>query len=64
MGYALGMIEREPIGTRFIPGYNGGNGIEIKFSVQNILDHHYKPFASGISGPGRNFIVSLRASLE
>lgn len=64
VSYALGMIERESIGTKFIPGYNGGNGIDIQFSVQNILDHHYKPFASGISGPGRNFIVSLRASLE
>jgi hemoglobin/transferrin/lactoferrin receptor protein len=30
--------------------------------LENILDHHYKPFASGISAPGRNFMVTLRAA--
>jgi len=37
--------------------------IVFQFGVENILDRHYKPFASGISGPGRNFILSLRAYL-
>jgi len=27
--------------------------------VENILDVHYRPFASGLSGAGRNFIVSV-----
>ena len=29
------------------------------FSLNNILDAHYKTFGSGISGSGRNFVVSL-----
>ena len=33
-----------------------------QLGIENILDHHYKPFSSGMSAPGRNFIVSLRAS--
>lgn len=30
--------------------------------VENIANKLYRPFASGISAPGRNFIVSLRSS--
>ncbi len=33
--------------------------IYIQLSVENILDQHYKTFASGISAPGRNFILSI-----
>ena len=29
--------------------------------VENILDKNYRVFASGLSAPGRNFIVSIRA---
>jgi hemoglobin/transferrin/lactoferrin receptor protein len=36
-------------------------GISILAGVENILDQNYRTFASGISAPGRNFIVSLRA---
>jgi len=32
-------------------------------NVDNILDTHYRPFASGVSGLGRNFVVGLRYSL-
>lgn len=35
--------------------------IKLQLAVENILDQHYKPFASGISAPGRNFIATLRA---
>ncbi len=28
--------------------------------IENILNHRYRPFSSGIVAPGRNFIVSLR----
>ena len=31
----------------------------ISIALENILDRHYKPFASGVSGPGRNFLLSL-----
>jgi hemoglobin/transferrin/lactoferrin receptor protein len=37
--------------------------IAIDAGLENILDKRYRPYASGISAPGRNFIVSLRASL-
>jgi hemoglobin/transferrin/lactoferrin receptor protein len=35
----------------------------LNFAVENILDLHYRPFASGISAAGRNFITSLRVNL-
>lgn len=33
----------------------------LQVAVENILDVHYKTFASGLSSPGRNFIVSLKS---
>ena len=38
-----------------------GKKITIDFAAENILDTHYRPFASGVSAPGRNFILTLRA---
>ncbi len=35
--------------------------INIQLQVENLLDRNYRYFASGISAPGRNFIISLRA---
>lgn len=32
----------------------------LQFAVENILDVHYRQFASGISAPGRNFRFSLK----
>jgi len=32
----------------------------MQFAVENITDQHYKTFASGLSSPGRNFILSLK----
>ncbi len=37
--------------------------LRIQVSIENILDTFYKPFASGIAGPGRNFIFTLRATI-
>jgi hemoglobin/transferrin/lactoferrin receptor protein len=31
-------------------------------SVENILDHYYLPYASGMAGAGRNFVLALRAN--
>ena len=31
----------------------------VNLAVENILDLHYRPFSSGISAPGRNFIISV-----
>ena len=38
------------------------NKIRISVSCENILDAHYKTFASGLSASGRNFIVSLQTN--
>ena len=32
----------------------------VNLAAENILDLHYRPFASGVSAPGRNFIISVR----
>ncbi|MAO71524.1 MAG: hypothetical protein CMD02_03320 [Flavobacteriales bacterium] len=37
------------------------NNLKISFACENILDAHYKTFASGISASGRNFILNLQA---
>jgi len=34
--------------------------LTLQFAIENIFDQHYKSFSSGISAPGRNFIVTLR----
>jgi hemoglobin/transferrin/lactoferrin receptor protein len=37
--------------------------VSFQAALENILDAHYRPFASGVSGAGRNFIFTLRATL-
>jgi hemoglobin/transferrin/lactoferrin receptor protein len=37
------------------------DAITAQFAVENILDMHYRQFASGISASGRNFMFGLRA---
>ncbi len=37
--------------------------LSLGLAMENIFDVHYRPFASGISAPGRNVIVSLRSKL-
>ena len=37
--------------------------ISIQAALENMLDVHYRPFASGLSGAGRNFIFTLRANI-
>ncbi len=39
------------------------NHLELVASLENILDLHYRPYGSGVSAPGRNLILSLRAAL-
>ena len=46
----------------FNTSYNFAKFYTATFAVENILDSHYRPFGSGISAAGRNFIFSLRAS--
>ncbi|MBN1446956.1 MAG: TonB-dependent receptor, partial [Bacteroidetes bacterium] len=35
---------------------------QLTAALENILDEHYRPFSSGVSAPGRNFIFALRAT--
>lgn len=37
------------------------NNLRVSIACENILDAHYKTFASGISASGRNFILNLQA---
>ena len=37
--------------------------LRVNFGVENILDKHYRPVTSGISAPGRNIILALRANI-
>lgn len=34
--------------------------LEATFGIENIFDRHYRPYSSGISAPGRNFLLGLR----
>ena len=43
--------------------YKVNDNLKIQFGIENILDQHYRTFASGISAPGRNFIISLKGNL-
>lgn len=36
--------------------------LSLNAAVENMLDHHYRTYSSGISAPGRNFIVALRVA--
>ena len=42
--------------------YRLTKNIDLRVSVDNILDQHYKEFASAISAPGRNFSFSVLAN--
>ncbi len=37
---------------------------KINFAVENILNHRYRPYSSGITAPGRNFILSIYLDLK
>ncbi|MFT4662689.1 MAG: hemoglobin/transferrin/lactoferrin receptor protein, partial [Patiriisocius sp.] len=43
--------------------YDITKSLTVQLAAENILDTHYKAFASGLSAPGRNFIFVLRANI-
>jgi hemoglobin/transferrin/lactoferrin receptor protein len=43
-------------------GLKLGKPFDLMVAVENLFDQFYKPFASGISAPGRNFILMVRFS--
>lgn len=42
--------------------YQLTENIQIQFAVENILDQNYRVFASNISAPGRNIVLTLRGT--
>jgi hemoglobin/transferrin/lactoferrin receptor protein len=42
--------------------YNFSRQLSLQVACENILDQNYRNFASNISAPGRNFIVTLRGN--
>jgi hemoglobin/transferrin/lactoferrin receptor protein len=43
-------------------GYNFNKTVSVQVACENILDQNYRNFASNISAPGRNFILTLRGN--
>lgn len=43
--------------------YQFNKYIQLQLALENILDQNYRVFASNISAPGRNFVVTLRGTL-
>ena len=37
--------------------------LTLNLALENLLDQHYRPFASGVSGAGRHVVVALRFAL-
>ena len=44
-------------------GYIYSEKARLNIGVYNILDIHYKTFASGISSPGRSLMLSLKLAI-
>lgn len=42
-------------------GYQINYWVRLTMAVENIMDINYRHFASGVSSPGRNFIISAKA---
>lgn len=61
---------KDPDGNNYSPAwytinvkalYQLTDQFNISCGVENLTDRRYRPYSSGISGAGRNFIISLRA---
>ncbi len=48
--------------VNFRASYRVNKNFGINAAVENITDRNYRHFASGVSAPGRNFIVTLRGN--
>ncbi len=57
------------LGRTYAPGwytlnfkalYRLSSQVSLTAGVENITDRRYRPYSSGISGPGRNFILAVR----
>ncbi len=58
-----------PIGSlawstlNFYGSYHINPDLSLSLSLENLTDKHYRPFASGISAPGRNVVISIRGKI-
>lgn len=46
----------------FMGSYAFNEKFVTSFGIENILDYRYRPYSSGITAPGRNFLIALRYS--
>jgi hemoglobin/transferrin/lactoferrin receptor protein len=44
-------------------GWRPSSMFEIRAILENLLDAQYRPYSSGVSAPGRNLVVSVRANM-
>ncbi|MEN8226660.1 MAG: TonB-dependent receptor [Bacteroidota bacterium] len=44
-------------------GFQAGSHLNFMLAIENLFDQFYKPYASGVSAPGRNFILTARFTL-
>ena len=44
-------------------GYRFSEHVDLMLAVENLFDQFYKAHASGIAGPGRNFLLRARIQL-
>jgi hemoglobin/transferrin/lactoferrin receptor protein len=43
--------------------YQLTSSLQVNLGLENLLDVHYRPFASGVSGPGRNLVLAVRTMI-
>ncbi len=44
-------------------GYRLNEHLSVQLALENIMDYNYRVFASGISAPGRNLVLTLRGRM-
>ena len=66
------LYARDENGNPWSPGWftlnfktscNINNRLDLTTGIENLLDLRYRPYSSGISAPGRNFIVAARIKI-
>lgn len=60
-GYATAWGNPAWITLNLRTSYQLNNYFQLQLALENILDQNYRVFASGISAPGRNFVITLRS---
>jgi hemoglobin/transferrin/lactoferrin receptor protein len=64
IGYAIAGYGTPAWATlNFSSTYTIAKNYTIQAGVENILDTHYRHFASGISAPGRNVVIAVRTKI-